>query len=161
MTTVSYSCDDSKIWTATSGGAVRAGRRMADGTDSMKRETSIPRTVDDYIAGFPPAVQVCLRKMRTTIKRAAPRAKETISYEIPTLTLNDPLIYFAGFKAHVSIYPMTTTIRRQFRKELSKYLSGKGTAKFPLDEPIPYTLIARIVKFRVKENSVGATGTKN
>lgn len=127
----------------------------------MKRETAIPRTVDDYIAGFPPAVQVCLRTMRTTIKRAAPGAKETISYGIPALKLNGPLIYFAGFKAHVSIYPMTTTIRRQFRKELSQYLSGKGTAKFPLDEPIPYPLIERVVKFRVQEPSVKADRAKN
>lgn len=127
----------------------------------MKRETSIPRTVDDYLAGFPPAVQLCLRKIRATVKRAAPGAKETISYGIPALNLHGPLIYFAGFNAHVSIYPMTPTIRRQFRKELSQYLSGKGIAKFPLDEPIPYTLIGRIVKFRVKENSVGAPSTKN
>jgi uncharacterized protein YdhG (YjbR/CyaY superfamily) len=70
------------------------------------------------------------------------------------LKLNGPLIYFAGFKAHLSIYPMTTTIRKQFKTELSGYLSGKATAKFPLDKPIPYTLIARIVKFRVKENFV-------
>lgn len=109
------------------------------------------KTVDDYIAGFPDSVQASLQKMRTTIKRAAPGAKETISYGIPTLKLNGPLIYFAGFKAHIGLYPMTATIRRQFKKELSGYLSGKATAKFPLDEPIPYTLIEQIVKFRVKE----------
>lgn len=134
---------------------------MADGTNSMKKETAIPRTVDDYIARFPSAVQVCLQKMRTTIKRAAPGAKETISYGIPTLKLNGPLIYFAGVKAHVSIYPMTTTLRRQFRKELSQYLSGKATAQFPLNIPIPYTLIGRIVKFRVTETLGEADSAKH
>jgi uncharacterized protein YdhG (YjbR/CyaY superfamily) len=119
----------------------------------MDVKRAVPKTVDAYIAGFPDTVQVCLRKMRTTIKRAAPGAKETISYGIPAVKLNGPLIYFAGFKAHVSIYPMTTTVRKQFQKALSPYLSGKGTAKFPLDQPIPYTLIELIVKFRVKENS--------
>ena len=99
---------------------------------------TIPQTVDNYIAGFPNSIQASLLKMRATIKRAAPGAKETIGYGIPTLKLNGPLIYFAGFKAHISIYPMTTTVRRQFKKELSPYLSGKGTAKFSLKEPIPY-----------------------
>ena len=117
----------------------------------MNIKRAAPKTVDAYIAGFPDTVQACLRKMRATIKRAAPGAEETISYGIPTLKLNGPLIYFAGFKAHLSIYPMATTIRKQFKNELSQYLSGKGTAKFPLDEPIPYPLIERIVKFRVKE----------
>ncbi|MEQ1847927.1 MAG: DUF1801 domain-containing protein [Nitrospira sp.] len=134
---------------------------MADGTNSMKKETAIPRTVDDYIARFPSAVQVCLQKMRTTIKRAAPGAKETISYGIPTLKLNGPLIYFAGFKAHIGLYPMATTLQRQFKKELSEYLSEKATAKFPLNKPIPYPLIARIVTFRVKENLNKAVRAKS
>ena len=117
----------------------------------MSRTGAVPKTVHDYIAGFPPAVRISLRKMRATIKRAAPDAKETISYGIPTLKLNGPLIYFAGFKAHIGLYPMTSTIRRQFKKELSGYLSGKATARFPLNTPIPYTLIEQIVKFRVNE----------
>jgi uncharacterized protein YdhG (YjbR/CyaY superfamily) len=120
----------------------------------------MPKTVDGYIAGFPDSAQASLRKVRTTIKRAAPGAKETISYGIPTLKLNGPLIYFAGFKAHISLYPMTATIRQQFKKELSSYLSGKATAKFPLDKPIPYTLIGKIVKFRVNENVAEANRTK-
>lgn len=126
----------------------------------MNRERTIPKMVDDYIAGFPDSIQASLLKMRATIKRAAPGAKETISYGIPTLKLNGPLIYFAGFKSHVSIYPMTTTIRKQFKKELSPYLSGKGTAKFSYDKPIPYPLITQIVKFRVKENLIKADRTK-
>lgn len=127
----------------------------------MNRKRTIPKTVDDYIAGFPASSQACLRKMRTTVKRAAPDAQETINYGIPALKLNGPLIYFAGFKAHISMYPMTTTIRRHFKNELSSYLSGKGTAKFPLDQPIPYTLIEKIVKFRVNENLAEADSPKN
>lgn len=84
-----------------------------------------------------------------------------ISYGIPAFTLNGPLIYFAGFKAHIGLYPITATLRRQFKKELSGYLSGKATAKFPLDKPIPYPLIEQIVKFRVKENFVEADRTNN
>jgi uncharacterized protein YdhG (YjbR/CyaY superfamily) len=127
----------------------------------MSRTRSVPKTVHDYIAAFPPAIRLSLRKIRTTIRRTAPGAKETISYGIPTLKLNGPLIYFAGFKAHISIYPMTGTIRKQFKKELSGHLSGKSTAKFPLNEPIPYPLIARIVQFRVMENMSKAGRTKS
>lgn len=118
----------------------------------MSTTRAIPKTVDDYIAGFPPAIRARLRTIRSTIKRAAPGAEEAISYGIPTVKLNGPLIYFAGFKAHIGLYPITVTLRRQFQKELSEYLSGKATAKFPLDKPIPYTLIGRIVKLRVQEN---------
>jgi uncharacterized protein YdhG (YjbR/CyaY superfamily) len=127
----------------------------------MSEQQATPKTVDSYITGFPAPVQTRLRKMRATIKRAAPGAKETISYGIPAFTLNGPLIYFAGFKAHIGLYPMTTTIRRQFKKELSGYLSGKATAQFPLNTPIPYTLIERIVKFRVKENLNKAVRAKS
>lgn len=77
---------------------------------------------------------------------------ETISYGIPAFTLNGPLIYFAAFQSHISIYPMKAAVRTQFKKELAGYLSGKATAKFPLDKPIPYSLIEQVVKFRVKEN---------
>ncbi|MEQ1562558.1 MAG: DUF1801 domain-containing protein [Nitrospiraceae bacterium] len=127
----------------------------------MSEQQATPKTVDSYITGFPALVQARLRKMRATIKRAAPGAKETISYGIPTLKLNGPLIYFAGFKSHIGIYPMTTTIRKQFKKELSPYLSGKGTAKFPLDQPMPYTLITQIVKFRVKANLAETNRTES
>jgi uncharacterized protein YdhG (YjbR/CyaY superfamily) len=127
----------------------------------MNRTRTIPKTVAAYIAGFPHAVRTRLRKIRATVRRAAPDARERISYGIPSLWLHGPLIYFAGYKAHLSIYPMTQTIRKQFKKELSGYLSGKATAKFPLDIPVPYTLIERVVKFRVKENLGSADRTKN
>lgn len=127
----------------------------------MNKKRTIPKSVDAYIAEFPPDVRRILTKIRMTIRHAAPGAKETISYGIPSLMLNGPLIYFAGFKAHVSIYSMTTTVRKQFKTALSPYLNGKGTAKFPLDQPIPYTLIEQIVKFRVKENSAETDRTNN
>lgn len=76
----------------------------------MNRERAMPKTVNAYIARFPPAVQASLRKIRTSVKRAAPGAKETVSYRIPSLKLNGPLIYFAGFKADICLYPMTGTL---------------------------------------------------
>lgn len=82
----------------------------------MSSTRTISQTVDAYIANFPDSVQVCLQKMQAIIKRAAPDAEETISYGIPTLKQNGPVIYFAGFKAHISIYPITTTIGNNSRK---------------------------------------------
>ena len=115
----------------------------------MKRTTA--KDIDEYIAGFPDDVQKILKKIRSTIRKAAPGAKETISYAIPTFTLNGRyLIYFAAFKKHVSIYPAPRG-SEEFKKELSAYQGGKGTVQFPLDEPIPFDLITRIVKFKVKE----------
>lgn len=111
-----------------------------------------PATVDEYIAGFPDEVQKILRKIRATIRKAAPKAEESISYAIPTFKMNGARIYFAAFKNHVSVYPVTSPVRAKF-KELARYEGGKGTAKFPLDEPIPYPLIARIVKFKMKKVS--------
>jgi uncharacterized protein YdhG (YjbR/CyaY superfamily) len=111
-----------------------------------------PKTIDQYIAGFPKDVQTILEKIRMTIRKVAPKAEESISYGIPTFKLNGPLIYFAGHKAHIGMYPMTGAVREKFKKELSGYEGGKGTVRFPLDEPIPYGLITRIVRFKVKEN---------
>ena len=110
---------------------------------------SIAKEVDKYIAGFPRDVQQILKKIRATIWKAAPKAEESISYGIPTYKLNGrPLIYFAGHKSHVGLYPMAGAIRQKFKKELSGYEGGKGTIRLPLDEPIPYALIGRLVKFR-------------
>lgn len=118
----------------------------------MRAAKTTPKGIDKYIAGFPRDVQAILKKIRTTIRKAAPRAEESISYGIPTFKLNGrPLIYFAGHKAHIGLYPMTGAIRTKFKKELSGYEGGKGTVRLPLDEPIPYALIGRIVKFKVKE----------
>ena len=112
-------------------------------------------SVDEYIAGFPPDVQKILRKIRTTIRKAAPDAEETISYQIPAFKQNGALVYFAAHRAHIGMYPITRTVNEKFSKELSPYAAGKSTARFPLDEPIPYTLIGKIVRFRVGEKLRG------
>jgi len=121
----------------------------------MKTNQAAPQTIDEYIAGFPPEVQAILQKIRLTIKKAAPDAEETISYQMPTFTLHGNLVHFAAFKKHIGFYPVPTGIE-QFKKELAAYTSGKGSVQFPLDQPIPYSLISKIVKFRVKENAAKA-----
>lgn len=117
----------------------------------MRTAQTASRTIDEYIAGFPPEVQAILEKVRTTIRKAAPRAEETISYQIPTFTLKGNLVHFAAFKKHIGFYPTSTGIET-FKDELSVYEGAKGSVKFPLDKPIPFGLISRIVKFRVREN---------
>lgn len=114
------------------------------------------KNVDDYIHSFPQSTQLLLNKIRTIIRESAPEAVESISYQMPAYKLNGkPLVYFAGYEKHIGFYA-TPTGHEQFAKALSKYKQGKGSVQFPLNEPIPYSLIARIVKFRVKENSAGA-----
>lgn len=117
----------------------------------MKPNQQTPKNIDEYIAGFPEDVQKVLKKVRATIRKAAPKAEESISYQIPTYKLNDVLIYFAGFKNHIGVYPAPRSAP-EFKKELASYKGGKGTIQFPLDNPIPYELITRIVKFRAKKN---------
>lgn len=109
-------------------------------------------SVDEYIATFPENVQKIMEQLRATIKKAAPEAGEKISYGIPTFTLNGKyLIYFAGWKHHISIYPIPTG-SDAFNKEVSQYVTGKGTLKFPLDKPLPLKLITKIVKLKIAEN---------
>jgi len=110
-----------------------------------------PKDVDEYIAGFPKDVQKILNKIRSTIKKAAPKAEEAISYQIPTFRLNGNLIHFAAYKNHIGLYPAPRAVEK-FKKELERYGAGKGTLRFPLDEPIPYDLITKIVEFRAKQN---------
>lgn len=122
----------------------------------MKTSTDTPQTIDEYIAGFPPQVQVLLQKVRATIKKAAPKAEEMIRYKMPALALNDKyLIYFAGYQKHISLYPAPIG-NPEFAEEIAPYESGKGTLKFPIDKPIPFKLITRIVKFRARENLANA-----
>lgn len=109
------------------------------------------KNIDAYIAAFPDPVQQKLREMRTTIRKAAPGAEEAISYAIPTFKLKGNLVHFAAFKTHIGFYPAPRGIDA-FKDELAKYGGGKGTVQFPLDEPLPLSLITRIVKFRVKDN---------
>ena len=109
-----------------------------------------PADIDEYIAGFPKETQKVLKLIRATIRKAAPKAEETISYAIPAYKLDGKwLIYFAAFTNHVSIYPAPRG-KDEFRDELAKYKGGKGTVQFLLREPIPTDLINRIVKFRAK-----------
>ena len=117
----------------------------------MKTNQSRSPKIDAYIAGFPEDVQQILEKIRTTIQKAAPNAEETINYGIPTFTLKGNLVHFAGFKKHIGFYPTPTGIEK-FKKELFVYEGAKGSVQFPVDKPIPYGLISKIVKFRVKEN---------
>jgi len=112
-----------------------------------------PSTVDEYIDSFPKEVQVLLQKMRQTIQQAAPDAVETISYKMPAFKLaGKNLVYFAGFVHHIGFYPIPSGITA-FKKELSMYKQGKGSVQFPLDKPIPYDLVRRIVLYRAKELS--------
>ena len=118
----------------------------------MRSNPTAPKKIDEYIAGFPNNVRKILEQIRMTIREAAPAAEETISYQIPTFTLKGKyLIYFAAYTKHIGLYPAPRGIEK-FKKELSLYEGGKGTVRFPLDKPIPFGLIKRIVKFRVKES---------
>jgi uncharacterized protein YdhG (YjbR/CyaY superfamily) len=107
--------------------------------------------MDDYIEGFPDNVRQILNRIRNTIREAAPDAGETINYGIPTFTLNGNLVHFAAYTRHIGFYPTPSGIER-FKEELSGFDCAKGSVKLPIDKPIPYKLIARIVEFRMKES---------
>ena len=125
----------------------------------MRSKQATPQNIDEYIAGFPNDIQEKLQKIRMTIRKAAPKAEEKISYQIPAFALNGNLVWFAAFKKHIGFFPTSSGIR-EFEKELSIYKCSKGTAQFPLDKPIPLGLISRIVKFRLKENLARAAAKK-
>ena len=116
-----------------------------------------PDDINEYIAQFPKETQKVLEQIRAAIKKVIPDAEETISYAMPTFKLNkEYIIYFAGYKKHVSLYPAPRGVEA-FKEILAGYKGGKGTVQFPLDKPIPYALITRITKYRlqkVKEKSV-------
>jgi uncharacterized protein YdhG (YjbR/CyaY superfamily) len=110
--------------------------------------------IDEYIKSYPYEFQNLLNRIRTIIREKAPGAAESINYGMPAFkTHGIPLVYFAGFKNHIGFYA-TPTGHAAFNEELSKYKQGKGSVQFPLDKPIPFDLIGRIVEFRVKENLV-------
>ena len=113
--------------------------------------TKKPTTIDEYIAGFPEDTQRMLEQVRGTIKGAVPGAGEKISYGIPCITLNGKyVLYFAGYKKHIGLYPVPG---KGFEKDFARYkTSGKGTIQFPLDKPLPLTLIKKITKFQVQLN---------
>ena len=117
----------------------------------MITDQAKPKNIDEYIAAYPKDVQEILEKIRETVRKAAPDAEETIKYGMPTFALKGNLVHFGAFKSHIGFYPVPTGIE-QFKKELSAYQGAKGSVQFPLDKPMPYDLISRIVAFRVKEN---------
>lgn len=109
--------------------------------------------IDQFISQYPPEIQTILQMIRALIQKSAPGAEEAMSYGIPTFKLNGKnLVHFSAFKEHIGFYPTPTGIEK-FKKELSAYEGAKGSVKFPLNKPIPYTLITKIVQFRVKEVS--------
>jgi uncharacterized protein YdhG (YjbR/CyaY superfamily) len=109
------------------------------------------KTIEEYINTFPEKVRNILNELRQTIRDAAPDAEETISYQMPTFRLNGNLVHFAAFKNHIGFYPTPSGIEA-FKDELSSYTGAKGSVQFPIDQPLPLSLIRRIVEFRVREN---------
>jgi uncharacterized protein YdhG (YjbR/CyaY superfamily) len=118
-----------------------------------------PKSIDEYIAGFPQDIRECLEKIRATIRVAAPESEEKISYQMPTFALKGNLVHFAAFKTHIGFYPTSSGIA-QFKKELSSYDCSKGTVRFPTGTPLPFELIDRIVQFRATENLAKAASKK-
>lgn len=116
-------------------------------------------TIDAYIAGFPPEVQVLLQQIRTTIQALAPEAREAMKYAIPTFTLGSNLVHFAAYKNHIGLYPAPRALEA-FKDELAGYKGSKGAVQFPLDQPLPMDLIARIVQYRIAEMAIKAPKPK-
>lgn len=109
------------------------------------------KTVDEYFSLFPPSTKSILRKMRETIKQAAPQAEELISYNMPAFKFHGALVYYAAYEHHIGFYP-TASPMTVFKKELADYKTSKGAIQFPIGEPIPTALVKKIVKFKVNEN---------
>jgi uncharacterized protein YdhG (YjbR/CyaY superfamily) len=109
------------------------------------------KTIDEYVASFPRNIQNILEELRQVIRDSAPNAEEAISFQMPTFKLNGNLVWFAAFKNHIGFYPKASAIEA-FRKELTDYEVSKGTIRFPFDKPIPFDLVRKIVKYRVKQN---------
>lgn len=109
------------------------------------------KNIPDYIRSSPAATQPLLKQMRKSIQAAAPKAEETIKYGMPTYVLGKNLVHFAAMKNHIGFYPAPSAIVK-FKKELTAFVTSKGAIQFPMDKPLPLTLITKIVKFRVKEN---------
>jgi uncharacterized protein YdhG (YjbR/CyaY superfamily) len=125
----------------------------------VQTDQAAPQTIDDYIAGFPGDVQAILQQIRAIVREEAPGAAETINYGIPTFTLQGNLVHFAAFKRHIGFYPTPTGIEK-FKDELSIYTMAKGSVQFPLDQPMPFDLMRRMVAFRVVENLEKAEARK-
>jgi uncharacterized protein YdhG (YjbR/CyaY superfamily) len=130
------------------------------GASILKRGTVAARGIDEYIAAFPPTVQAILRKIRATVAAAAPDASEKISYRMPAFVQDGVLIYFAAFKNHIGVFPPVSGDPR-LERSLSRFMGPKGNLKFPLDEPIPYDRIKKIVALRLRQNAAKAAAKRN
>lgn len=117
----------------------------------MKADASKFKTIQEYVATFPESTQRILKQLHKTIRAAAPKAEESISYNMPAFKLHGPLVYYAAYKKHIGFYPTGSGVEA-FKKEITKYKSSKGAIQFPIGEPLPLALITKIVKFRVKVN---------
>ena len=117
----------------------------------MKEDKAAYGSIDEYISAFPPEIQDTLQTMRQVIQESAPKAKEKISYQMPTFELYGNLVHFAVFKKHIGFYPASDGVE-EFQEELKEYRTSKGAIQFPFDKPVPYELIRRIVKFRAARN---------
>lgn len=117
----------------------------------MPHEKTTFHSIDEYIAAFPEPVQKILQELRATIRSAAPAAEERIAYQMPTFSLEGNLVHFAAYKHHIGFYPAPEGIRA-FQQELAGYKGAKGSVQFPIDQPLPLELIAKIVRFRAAEN---------
>jgi uncharacterized protein YdhG (YjbR/CyaY superfamily) len=121
---------------------------------------TVTSSIDAYIASFPREAQLLLNQMRATIGKAAPKAEEAIKYGIPAFVLNGKnLVFFAGYRNHIGFYPGAGGIA-EFKRELSVFKSGKGSVQFPLDEPLPLSLVTRITKARVKACAAATASRK-
>jgi uncharacterized protein YdhG (YjbR/CyaY superfamily) len=117
----------------------------------MKEAKTAYESTDEYISRFPSEVQAILNQLRKVIKESAPEAREKISYQMPTFDLHGNLVHFAAYQKHIGFYPGASGIEA-FQQELSAYKGAKGSVQFPIEKPLPYELISRIVKFRVAQN---------
>jgi uncharacterized protein YdhG (YjbR/CyaY superfamily) len=124
----------------------------------MKTAGDVPTTFDEYIVPFPPKVRAILKRVRTTILKAAPGATEKISYRMPSFVLNGVVAYIGGFKEHVGFYPPVRDAK--LKREAAPYAGEKGNLRFRYDEPIPYDLIRRIIASRVAEQQARATAKR-
>ena len=117
----------------------------------MEAKKDSVNSVDMYISGFQKEIQIRLELIRATIKKAAPKAEEGFSYQMPAYTYKGKLAWFAGYKNHIGFYPMPDVLK-EFKKEISVYKNAKGSVQFPLDKSLPVSLVSKIVKYRVKQN---------
>jgi len=116
-------------------------------------KNTLAANIDEYIAGFPDDVQVALKQVRAAVRKAAPKAEEAIKYAMPGFVLHSNLVFFSAFKKHIGFYSVPTG-KAEFKKDFAPYKTGRGSIQFPLNEPMPLKLITKIVKYRVKQNTV-------